>query len=295
MCVIIYEKRNNDKINLSELKTGFENNPDGAGYCIKKEDGTLEIKKGFMDFKSFMASYGNEDHRNEKLIHFRISTSGLVNMSNCHPFYCDNGRKMALAHNGILPVGFPRSAKKSDTRKLATSIMPSLINKLGNTSVRFLLKQAIGTNNKLVIMKQGKENETYIVNKDQGTTIDGVWFSNTTCHAARYVYNPAYNTYQSGTYRTLWPETKQTRKVEKKEKKNNPAIEVDEIELDHLHLLDVDKKTYYTQHQLNMIYLDYPECVSMDCYEMEDYLNKSDPIRFNYNDHGRMEIGERCF
>ena len=127
MCVIVAKPIGVDLPDKSVLETCFYNNDDGAGFCYN-ENNMVIIKKGFMNYGDFEKALNEIKDAKDKamLLHFRISTHGLVDGTNTHPFPVTNDFKMmarthvktdlALAHNGIIAsVDVPYSSKYSDT------------------------------------------------------------------------------------------------------------------------------------------------------------------------------------
>src|SRR3990170_9056739 len=111
MCIMI--AKNKDLI-LKEkiLKNCFNNNPDGAGFCVENEDKSFTIEKGFFSFESFYSAF--QPHETKKaLLHFRIRTHGDTDIENCHPFEVSD--TIVFAHNGIIS-NVPTNKNKSDTR-----------------------------------------------------------------------------------------------------------------------------------------------------------------------------------
>ena len=116
MCIIIAKEIGKNLPNKSLLKKCWEKNKDGAGIMFNHNNKII-IKKGFMSFEKFYKEFLNIDeiyNLKEKglVIHFRISTSGLVDEGNCHPYPLTNVdeylRKtnlkcdIGIAHNGVI-------------------------------------------------------------------------------------------------------------------------------------------------------------------------------------------------
>ena len=59
MCIIVVKKAGIDMPDTETFERCFWSNPDGAGFMYA--DGkTVRIRKGFMDFDSFMEAIGRE-------------------------------------------------------------------------------------------------------------------------------------------------------------------------------------------------------------------------------------------
>lgn len=121
MCVIAVYPRN-VKFNYGELKHCFTNNPDGAGV-MWQENGHVHIRKGFMKQKALFRFLRTLPDDVDRVIHFRIATSGKISVACCHPFPVVNDYKkmmnadivtpVAYAHNGILTEYTPKKGIKS--------------------------------------------------------------------------------------------------------------------------------------------------------------------------------------
>lgn len=140
MCIIITK---NSGINLPSkkvLKSCFNSNPDGAGimYC---QDNAVNIRKGFMSFKSFWQYHQDRKFDKDTAIvyHFRIATAGGINPGNCHPFPISNddnllkclavkGEEIAIVHNGIIPIKTPDHL--SDTQVFIKDILAGVRSEL---------------------------------------------------------------------------------------------------------------------------------------------------------------------
>lgn len=173
MCLAIV-KPSGIQVPKMHLTTGWQHNPNGAGYAFVK-DGKVEIHKGFMKLKDFLDSYEVHEAVNQEsnfLIHFRITSQGSDEASNTHPFEIDGG---ALIHNGTLSgTGSSYGKGESDTCKFANMFAKNL-------SFDFVQKYKARLNDavrgsKLCMLY---ENNTYqIVNESDGQWVNGVWYSN---------------------------------------------------------------------------------------------------------------------
>ena len=118
MCIIAIKKINSPIPDESILKTMFENNPDGAGFCYNY-NGSVFIEKGFMTYKAFLDAINRlkdsiDVNATGMIFHFRIATHGGVNPGLCHPFPLTNKlpclkrlnttTNLAVVHNGVIPI-----------------------------------------------------------------------------------------------------------------------------------------------------------------------------------------------
>lgn len=131
MCVIVSKEMNQKMPSKETLKQCFLANPDGCGFMYNYEN-EVYIEKGFMTFESFYARLKELDEqiglkKRAIVFHFRISTSGLIDEGNCHPYpICNNIRVMrstylkckdvAFCHNGIISDYIPKSKLINDTQ-----------------------------------------------------------------------------------------------------------------------------------------------------------------------------------
>ncbi len=178
MCVIIYLPKEKAVTN-ADLRRCHKANPDSVGYMFTSE-GKLQIKR-FLTFRPFLQElrldlkqYGRTS---DFAIHFRIATSGKVDIDNCHPFKinADHG----FVHNGVIS-GWGTGVC-SDTNEFRTKILSPLAKAnpkfMDCASTEELVRGYVGTYNKMVFMR--KDGEAWILNANQGTWDRGVWFSNT--------------------------------------------------------------------------------------------------------------------
>ena len=126
MCIAIYKLSGNELPTKEKLQNCFRANPDGAGFSYSYK-GTVYTYKGFFNFDEFYNKLIDCNKRYKLkeqgvLIHCRISTHGLTNASNCHPFALTNNEhkltatftksQYSVIHNGICSV--TSSAKKNE-------------------------------------------------------------------------------------------------------------------------------------------------------------------------------------
>lgn len=198
MCIVILKKKN-AKISKEKLAESFKNNPDGSGYLFAK-NGNLTIKKGFFVFDDFYNSYFRdmEQFNNPiSIIHFRITTHGLTNKTNCHPHMINN--ELGFAHNGI--IGFVDDhKKKSDTLVFRNDVLRGMPNGfIFNNSIMALIEESIG-NSKLVFLD--KNGNWTIANEFMGhwNKKNTIWYSNKSyCETKKFVthWNRGNYVYQS--------------------------------------------------------------------------------------------------
>ena len=179
MCVAIYKPKN-ATVDFDKLEACHDTNPDGMGFAVVVDNKIL-IHKQLDDFTSFF-DLVNRYQNDDMLLHFRIKTHGKIDRSNCHPFLLAN-KSVGFAHNGILSKYTPNAKSKvSDTVIFRKTMLEPLVQQYPDAIfedklIIQLLGEAIGTNNKLVLLDR-KGNHS-IINEEEGETIKGVWYSNT--------------------------------------------------------------------------------------------------------------------
>lgn len=168
------------------LENCYDNNPQGAGFAICK-DNKIEVHKGYFKFSDFWKAF-RDLQKYPALIHFRIATHGAVNKENCHPFIVADG-KFAMVHNGILGVDVTKD--ESDSAYFAKNILEPFLAKVPweHEPLTKFVNDSIGSGNKVVVMRN--DGKSWIFNEKQGDNYKGCWYSNT-----GYKYN-----------RTRWTQT----------------------------------------------------------------------------------------
>lgn len=176
MCIAIMNPK---KVTLKKqtLRNCWDNNSDGAGM-LYVDNGKLKVFKEMDDFNTFYNKYLDikKTHKESTIVlHFRISTHGKINKTNCHPFLVD--KNIGFVHNGIIS-GMPHSNDFSDTymfNELYLKKLPRGFEK--NEAIKALIEDFIGTN-KLIFLDS--DNNATIFNEKAGTWDNDCWFSNTT-------------------------------------------------------------------------------------------------------------------
>jgi len=176
MCLAIY-KPTESHIIKRQLRTGFRNNPDGAGFMFAA-DNKLHIRKGFFSFRSFYKAYRQAERENPQsdfVIHFRIATSGVVDAYSCHPFYVH--KNLGFVHNGVFK-GFGGKIL-SDTQHYNQTILQTYPKDfIYHKKIIKKLFEFCGYFNKLVFLNN--KGESLIIGELNGIWDDDVWYSNDT-------------------------------------------------------------------------------------------------------------------
>lgn len=174
MCIAIANK-NSKLIDEKTFITCWNANEDGFGMASIYK-GKIVIDKEINSVKLAYEIYKNafmtRDKKTDVILHFRISTSGKIDIDNCHPFFVN--KNFAMCHNGVLSI--KTTEKKNDTR----IFIDCILNKLPNDfpyiqAYKNLIQMAIGSNKFLFLDRKGK---CIIFNESLGIQEDGNWYSN---------------------------------------------------------------------------------------------------------------------
>lgn len=172
MCIAILNSKG--ILCLKTFQTCWTANPDGAGLCYFDGE-KIQTFKEMKSVKNFHQHYMDVRAKFPKIdiaIHFRISTHGRVNITNCHPFKIN--KTTAFIHNGVIS-NMGVNSEFSDTYIFNKTIMQSLpSNFVQNNAVMELIENYIGYS-KLVIIS-GKISA--IANESLGLWDGGNWYSN---------------------------------------------------------------------------------------------------------------------
>lgn len=165
------------------LQNGTEVNPDGHGFAIVtgRPGAQRLITHRGMDAKEMIARFMEARAANmdgPAMFHSRIATSGLVDVTGCHPFKVGSDNRTVVAHNGILFSPGPKSLR-SDSAIFAEAMLPRF-GSLDSTRKRAKLEKFIGDYNKLVILTVNpqRRSNAYVINEKAGIWIQGEWHSN---------------------------------------------------------------------------------------------------------------------
>ena len=175
MCIAILNKKE-ATLKRELLKNCWDNNGDGAGLLYidnKKQMKTFKELKSFevfyQEYSRVKKSYGKRNI----VIHFRISTHGKIDETNCHPFLVNDN--LGFVHNGMI-YDVPTSKDYSDTYMFNETILKNFTEGFEyNEIILDMIESFIGSN-KLVFLNSN--NDFAIVNEKAGHWANGCWFSN---------------------------------------------------------------------------------------------------------------------
>jgi hypothetical protein len=190
MCLIITGQSNKIRATLTNthglLSDIFASNPDGIGIMYATTKGLKIVKtlpKNYADAFAFIGKLPDDDR--ELAIHFRWTTHGNTDLTNCHPYDVVNGY-VAMMHNGILHTGNKADATKSDTWHFIKDYLAEAVHEhpalVHNAGYLTMIAEFIGDNRFVFMDGDGRMSH---VNYDQGVEHEGMWFSNT------YAWSPS--------------------------------------------------------------------------------------------------------
>ena len=188
MCLLTFIPSGVD-VDSEDLRNGAVYNDDGFGFAVHMGD-SIVTGKG-MNFEEVLERFIEVRSRfkGHAIFHSRITTHGVTDTTNCHPFKVGTDDLTVVGHNGILPIKPVAGDNRSDTNIFASEYLPSLggVYALDDLHVRKSLENwAKGS--KLVVLTADRHasSEYYILNEADGHWSDGVWWSNYS-----YCYTPA--------------------------------------------------------------------------------------------------------
>lgn len=156
-----------------------KHNPDGFGVAWIGENGRVNTFKMVGGKKAVWRAYQAHAAGRDCALHFRMATSGLINLDMTHPFKVTDDTVMM--HNGVLAC--KSTATRSDTAHFAEIMARELEKKperLDDEQYIKALDDVIGAGNRLLFMRDGQPEPT-IVGKAKGVEHNGCWYSN--CYA----------------------------------------------------------------------------------------------------------------
>lgn len=152
MCVILYKKKET-KIDLETLLLARNTNPDGMGLAYFDSNEVI-FERNLKPSKRDLQACIKKTEGKEAIFHFRIATSGGVNLENCQPIY-NKGANFLLFHNGIIHSLNGASNTVSDTVLLSYLLEHSEVDKN-----KLLEKLATKTFSKFVLID--KDNSLHL-------------------------------------------------------------------------------------------------------------------------------------
>lgn len=230
MCLLTYYPEGS-QVDTSAISVGASCNDDGHGFAIVVPPNPSNL---IFDSKSKTSKFNDAwllvDHDLDSyrliekfermrqifpdgpaIFHSRFATSGLRDVSNCHPFYVrGDGNQTVLAHNGILFT--PKTTSRSDTKILAEDIFPFYQNRSAQKDKKTGKLEEVNWNlddkagfqrfekhltksNKIAVLTVHPRYKryAYLLNEEEGIWEGDIWYSN-------YGYAPYLKRYDVGGY-----------------------------------------------------------------------------------------------
>lgn len=173
MCVIVLQPVGS-YLTKEEAHQCWKTNPHGAGFAFHNEEG-LHVQK-YMEWNQFWPAFesARSKHRgSDFLLHFRVGTHGLNDITNVHPFKIADD--VVMAHNGVIHQVPDYGDGRSDTRVFIDEVLPELTSDwYKKPYVREMVGDFIGWS-KLAILYPGGWS---LVNEASGSWSNDMWFSN---------------------------------------------------------------------------------------------------------------------
>ena len=175
MCIAILNTKS-ATLKREALNNCWKNNGDGAGILYIDNSNQLQTYKEMISFDNFYKNYITIKQKYGKrniVLHFRISTHGKVDETNCHPFLVND--EVGFVHNGMI-YDVPTSKDYSDTFMFNETILKNFTSGFErNETILDMLETFIG-GSKLIFLNNN--NEYSIVNEKAGHWANECWFSN---------------------------------------------------------------------------------------------------------------------
>ena len=173
MCVAVYKPKQAN-IDDKTLEKCWDSNPDGGGFMYVN-DNKIIIRKELDSFKKYKTMYRKHEKfaNTDFILHFRIATSGNVDIANTHPHKVNDD--VYMVHNGVINRCSIADSKISDTMKFCKFISNLPNNFTRNKSMIELITGYIGTDKMIFLNRNG---DVKIVNENKGIWKDNVWYSN---------------------------------------------------------------------------------------------------------------------
>jgi hypothetical protein len=179
-------------VDEKRLINAAENNPDGFGFAMLFDGHIARFRSMHFDevadeFMRLRETYPDT----WALFHHRFSTGGGETVENCHPFSWAHDDRLAVGHNGVLPI--PAGKRKSDTRIWAENHMANLHpSVLDNAAWTAKTEKWLGSSKAVFLSAHPlTEYGVYILNEELGHWEDGVWWSNRSYEESRW-RSPSY-------------------------------------------------------------------------------------------------------
>lgn len=186
MCIAICHLPGSEPLTVKQFNMCWENNPHGGGLMYAADD-AITIRKS-LDKETFRQKYRLAfkrcaDTKTALIAHFRYSTHGKKNITNCQPIRVS--KEVALVHNGVIYKCGKHGSNKSDTYYFAKNICAHLPRGwvLNKTSL-MLLEAYIGYGSKVIFLTS--KGKVRFLRQSKGEWDNLTWYSNDTYKTKKY-------------------------------------------------------------------------------------------------------------
>jgi hypothetical protein len=173
MCIAIWNPASAPDIKRDTMLCCRDENPHGMGMAWV-EDSRVRVVKQMGRFRKFYKRYISVRKKGyDVMLHFRIATSGVTDINNCHPFIVKE-RGIVACHNGILPM--LGNKEVSDTRQFLDILADLPFDWWKSSSITPLLQLATHGSKFIFLRADG---DVWLLNEQFGHWFEGTWWSNT--------------------------------------------------------------------------------------------------------------------
>lgn len=188
MCLIAFKESSDGVFTNKNFRNMIRRNRHGLGI-MWREDGRVKTEKTIGSEKDKFKLWSKHRDKDSYAMHARLTTHGLTNLANCHPYELlniDNGDPIDLymMHNGVISNAPETDKDMSDTWHFVEYILKPIAKAnleilWDNEQFQLWLQTKI-TGSKLLFMRSDDvEHPVLILNHSAGTEKDGFWLSNT--------------------------------------------------------------------------------------------------------------------
>jgi hypothetical protein len=175
MCLIAFVPKGKS-LSRDVIDNANKVNPDGIGIMspkgVEKFYGNKQLKRA----RNFIAALAAEGLPHA--VHWRFATHGSRGLALCHPFKLPHAEAY-LMHNGVIgATAQDASEDASDTLLYVNKLINAPLTYKSGDDLSYWNERCneIGSNNKAIVMYP--DGQFIILNQDQGTIIEDIWYSN---------------------------------------------------------------------------------------------------------------------
>lgn len=204
MCLIVLKEAKESKFTNRHFKAMITRNSQGLGVMYLNDKGRVEIDKSVGTPKQKFLLWQKHKHRDTYAMHARLTTHGLTNLDNCHPYKIlsiddGDGRDLYMMHNGVIRSAPETDKTMSDTWHFVQHILKPIVKNnielLWDSDPFQQWLQEVIKGSKLLFMRsreKGISDNVLIINAADGKEVDGCWLSNTHSTTEHTTYRYSY-------------------------------------------------------------------------------------------------------